>query len=109
MNKQSQLFTHTEQGEIPMRFDGSDYDPKIDKKRLSRQHFKIKNLMADAQWRTLSEIADSTDEPEASISAQLRHYRKPRYGGHKINKKRRWGDTGLWEYQLIVNTNKDNG
>jgi hypothetical protein len=105
--KQTQMFNHTEQGEIPtLRFDGPDYDPKLDQPRLSRQNLKIYHLMTDEQWRTLSEIADSTDEPEASISAQLRHFRKERFGGHQINKKRRWGDTGLWEYQLI--TNKEN-
>ena len=42
-----------------------------------------------------------TDDPHASISAQLRHLRKEKFGSYNIEKRPR-GDrsNGLWEYRL---------
>lgn len=80
---------------------GSDYDPKIDGKRLARQYNRIFDLMSDGKWRTLREISDRTNAPEPSVSAQLRHAKKPVNGGHDLDKRRRDG-AGLYEYRLIV-------
>ena len=84
-------------------FNGSDYVPALDFIRLSGQIKRIFDCMKNQQWRTLNEIASITNDPEASISAQLRHLRKDRFGGHTIIKRRR-GDRkqGLFEYQLIL-------
>jgi predicted transcriptional regulator len=86
-------------------FNGSDYDPILDDTRLTKQIDGIFNLMRDKKWRTLQEIELSTGYPQASISAQLRHLRKKRFGGHIVNKQSR-GEriTGLFEYQLIIST-----
>lgn len=86
------------------RFNGSDYVPELDNKRLTGQILRIFDCMKDGQWRTLEEINLATGDPQASISAQLRHLRKERFGSHTINKRPR-GDrsNGLFEYQLIVN------
>lgn len=95
--------TWEEAERIPMpRFDGSDYDPEQDDARLSGQIQRVYSLMQDGRWRTLAEIADATGDPPASISAQLRHLRKPRFGLHTVNKQPR-GDRakGLFEYQLV--------
>ena len=90
------LFT---QGEL--RFDGSDYEPELDQSRLTGQIQKIYDLMKDGNWRTLEEIESQIDEPQSSISAQLRNLRKIRFGAHTINKQRRGDRTkGLFEYQL---------
>jgi len=70
-------------------FNGSDYVPDRDNKRLGHQLEKIYNLMQDGVFRSLYEISIITGEPPASISAQLRHLRKVRFGGHTINKKYR--------------------
>lgn len=88
-----------------MRFNGPDYEPENDKARLSKQHVRIRELMRDGKWRTLNEIADVTCDPPASISAQLRHLRKQRFGSW-IVKKRRRGDRkhGLYEYRLRAPT-----
>jgi hypothetical protein len=57
--------------------------------------------MSDHQWRTLDEIADVTGDPHASISAQLRHLRKPRFGGYLVEKRSRGRrDQGLFEYRV---------
>lgn len=78
---------------------GPAYDPRLDKARLQRQHERIRDLMRDGAWRTLGEIAALTRDPESSISAQLRHLRKPRYGSWRVEKQRR--SQGTWEYRLL--------
>lgn len=91
-------------GMSDMRFNGPDYIPEFDQDRLTGQVLRVWTLMKDQQWRTLQEIEVLTGDPQASISAQLRHLRKDRFGNHLINKRRR-GEPhqGLFEYQLLPN------
>lgn len=87
----------------PKRFNGSDYVPALDRARLTGQIERIYHAIKDGKWRTLREIQELTGDPEASISAQLRHLRKERFGGHTLNKQRRGEPkNGLFEYQLII-------
>jgi len=59
-------------------------------------------------WLTLDELTKLTHYPQASISAQLRHLRKPRFGGFELEKRTRASgrllrseDYGpVWEYRL---------
>lgn len=85
----------------PRIFNGPDYVPERDNERLTGQIKRVKELMADAQWRTLQQIADATGDPPASVSAQLRHLRKRRFGSHTVEKEY-LGD-GLYEYRLLLN------
>ena len=86
------------------KFNGPDYIPSQDEKRLSNQYDRIFNLMRDGNWRTLREIEQLTGASQASISAQLRHARKSQNGSHTLEKRAR-GDrvNGLFEYRLLVN------
>lgn len=86
-----------------MRFNGSDYVHLRDAQRLSSQYLRIFNLMRDGEFRSLPDISAATGDPESSISAQLRHMRKPRFGGHTVEKEYR--GSGLWEYRLTVSLN----
>ncbi len=81
-------------------FDGPAFEPKLDGPRLGKQHNEIKALMLDGEWRTLSEIERETGYPQSSISAQLRHLRKLRFGGLQVERNRRV--VGLWEYRVKV-------
>jgi hypothetical protein len=81
-------------------FDGETYDPKRDQARLSGQAARIFKLMKDGEWRTLSEISRLTGDPESSVSARLRDFRKPRFGSHTVN--RRMAIAGLYYYQLEI-------
>jgi hypothetical protein len=85
----------------PPRFNGPDLTA-ADHERLAGQMLRVFNLMADGHWRTLREIAEATGDPESSISAQLRHLRKPRFGGHTVERKHE--GNGLYFYKLIVRT-----
>lgn len=86
------------QGEL--RFDGATYDHARDSARLGEQMLAVLSVMADGQWRTLAAIASETNAPEASVSARLRDLRKPRFGGHTVN--REYLRRGLFQYQLLV-------
>jgi PleD family two-component response regulator len=74
------------------------------------QREMIRDVMLAASdcgtWLTLGELRALTSYGEASISAQLRHLRKPEYGGYELLKRHREdalrGARGesLWEYRL---------
>jgi hypothetical protein len=88
--------------ETSPRFDGVAYDPALDHDRLRRQLGRVFELMMDGRWRTLFEVAEVTGDPQTSISAQIRNLRKPRFGGYEVQKRRRCGTSGSWEYRLVV-------
>lgn len=85
-----------------VRFNGADYKPERDNQRLGKQLDRVVWAMKDEHWHTLAAVARMTGDPEASVSAQLRHLRKPRFGGHTVE--RRYMSNGLYEYKLILNT-----
>jgi len=68
-------------------------------------------------WLTLAELAKLTQYPPASISAQLRHLRKPEFGGYEVEKRprgfggvMRGEDFGtIWEYRLRCGVRKITG
>jgi hypothetical protein len=89
----------------PLRFNGSDYQPEHDDARLTGQILRVFDCMKGGEWRTLAEIEELTGDPQASISAQLRHLRKERFGAHTATKRSRGDrDFGLFEYQVVVRT-----
>jgi len=85
------------------RFDGATYSPQFDDVRLTNQLGRVYSFMRDGNWRTLNEIAHNTGDPQASISAQLRHLRKQRFGSHIVEKRNRGERTvGLYEYRVLA-------
>jgi hypothetical protein len=61
-----------------------------------------------SSWLTLRELSQLTQFGETSISAQLRHLRKPKYGSYVVEKRVRRGlvvsdlERGaIWEYRLM--------
>lgn len=83
-----------------IRFNGADYIPERDDVRLTGQILRVWNVMNDGMWRTLKEISNITGDPEASISAQLRHLRKPRFGGYEVE--REYIGNGLYRYKVNI-------
>ena len=90
------------------KFDGAEYVPGVDDKRLTGQILRVFECMKDGKWRTLSEIRTAIHgtffkaDGEASISAQIRNLKKQKWGGHVIERRPR-GDRerGLWEYRIL--------
>jgi hypothetical protein len=80
---------------------------------LRRQGVVIRDVMLSAgqcaTWLTLDELAKLTHYPPASISAQLRHLRKPQNGAHAVVKRcrtlnkamRAEGFGAVWEYSVL--------
>ena len=93
----------------PVEFDGATYAPQHDRERLTGQIERVFDAVKNGDWQTLDEIQQRIEsvtghrDPHASISAQLRHLRKERFGGHTVEKRHR-GDRahGLYEYRLVV-------
>ncbi len=92
----------------PVRFNGPEYTEADDRARLTGQICRVRSLMLDGAWRTVSEISEVTGDPQPSVSAQLRHLRKPRFGSYIVERRSR-GDRkrGLFEYRLIVPSVED--
>ena len=77
-----------------------------------RQRDVLCDVMLSARecetWLTLAELAKLTHYPPASISAQLRHLRKPQFGAFAVEKRPRKTAGALrnedfgavWEYQI---------
>lgn len=88
-------------------FDGRTYEPEFDEKRLGEQHRAVWNIVRDAEWRTLDEIISAIvanggkEYATAAISARVRDFRKPRFGGYMVDIRAR-GDrrNGLFEYRV---------
>jgi len=80
---------------------GPDFDQARDGARLGAQLQRVRDLMLDGQARTVAEIAALTGDPEPSVSAQLRHLRKPRFGGHNVRKRVRTAPA-LYEYFIAT-------
>src|SRR5579864_8719094 len=81
--------------------------------RLRKQREVIRDVMLSAgqcaTWLTLDELAKLTHYPPASISAQLRHMSKPRFGAYEVVKRcrttnkamRAEGFGAVWEYSVM--------
>ena len=83
------------------KFDGETFVAERDGDRLRCQLVDVRTLMADGEWRTLSEIARECGYPDSSIpgiSARLRDLRKLKFGAHTVE--RRYLHNGLWEYRM---------
>lgn len=78
---------------------GETFENARDRIRLNRQASAVYDLMVDGAWRSLGMIADMTGEPQASISARLRDFRKKRFGSHVVDRKHLAG--GVWLYRVL--------
>jgi len=77
---------------------GETFNHKRDVKRLNAQAQRVWDAMSDGRWWSLRELADRCGDPEASISARLRDFRKPSFGGFKVEQV--YIRRGLHRYRL---------
>ena len=81
-------------------------------RRVRTQRDVVRDVKLSANecgaWLTLAELGAMTCHPETSISAQLRHLKKPQFGNYELEKQPRAGlgaeladGHGVeWEYRL---------
>ncbi len=79
-------------------FDGATFQPEKDQARLGAQLQRVAKMLLSGKWYTLAEMESLTGDPQASISARIRDLRKPKFGGHDVQHRRR--TTGQWEYRV---------
>jgi hypothetical protein len=83
-------------------FAGDTYVPQLDRARLGEQLQRVLDVVSDGQWRTPEELEAATGDRWASISARLRDLRKPRFGGHDVQRQRlKEYDRGNFRYRLV--------
>ena len=81
-----------------MNFDGETYN-KLDSERLTTLFERVFETMKSGRWYTLKGLSQLTGGSEASISARIRDFRKPKFGGYEVERKRE--DGGLHYYRLV--------
>jgi len=80
--------------------DGATYAHAQDHGRLAAQRWRVWVAIVDGDWHTLAELGAATGDPEASVSARLRDFRKVKFGGHTIERSRI--GPGTFAYRLKV-------
>lgn len=96
------------QPQLHRHFSGSDYVPKHDQERLTKQIPRVYEVMRDGKYRTIKEICAEIffrfgeNYPETSVSANTRNLRKVPFGSHNVVKRHR-GErkNGCWEYAIV--------
>lgn len=83
----------------PQMFGDNSFNRPRDVERLGRQLIRVRDLTADGRWRTLKEIAQATNSPEASVSARLRDLRAH---GYSVDREAVEGERGLFRYRVSV-------
>lgn len=78
-------------------FDGETYERPRDHDRLATALLRVQAVVSDGKWHTLDELAARCNSSPAGVSARLRDLRKPKFGGHTVE--RRYVADGLWEYR----------
>lgn len=86
--------------------DGETFSRSLDFTRLNKQAQAVARYMQDGMWHSLAEISDATGAPEASVSARLRDFRKPKFGGVRVDRAR-WYYAGskkfrCWMYRVVL-------
>lgn len=104
MNLQPDLLSWEQPIRFAVEFKGGTFNPSLDSERLNGQQKRVHDVMLDAGWLTLREIADRADCPEASASARFRDFRNDEYlTQFFISESRRLPGadrSGIWQYRL---------
>ncbi len=83
-------------------FDGATFEAPRDADRLGHQLGAVRDyLLRVGCWCSLVEIERATGYPQASISARIRDLRKPKFGGFNVQRRRRVGSRGTFEYRIV--------
>lgn len=84
-----------EKAECP--FDGETFDPERDYYRLKGQLKRVYDVMKEGALLSYAEIAARTNDPEPSIAARIRDFRKMGLEVRSVNM-----GGGTWKYALSI-------
>ena len=89
------------------QFDGATYEAEHDHARLTKQAKRVFDVLLCGEWLTIAEIAERTGDMHQSVSARIRDFRKDKFGGYRVDRRRRGqAAKGIHEYQLVTPENK---
>jgi hypothetical protein len=109
MAQDSEDETHAREPDPPhLYFDGITYEAEFDEHRLGIQHHAVWRVIQDGEWRIPEEVIATIvvhggrQYATAAITARIRDFRKPRFGGWTVERRAR-GDRhhGLFEYRVL--------
>ena len=89
-------------------FDGDTFDPFLDGVRLESQLSLVAQVMADGAWWTIPAVVVEIARrfgvkcSDTGVSARIRDFRKPRFGGRGVDRRRVVAGSGLYEYRVLV-------
>lgn len=66
---------------------------------FSSQRLLVWQAVEDGAWHRLAALAARLNLPEQSVSARLRDFRKARYGGHRVDRRRE--SRGVYAYRVV--------
>ncbi len=85
---------------------GPTYNQQLDQKRIMSQMNRVRRELEKAaargEWLTVQQLSARTAAPECSVSAQIRHLRKPQYGNYTITYRRRKGEEHLGTSEYLM-------
>jgi hypothetical protein len=99
MSAQSALFP------VQPRFDSGVELTPADHVRLGSQLQRVLDVMADGRWYSVPELQAyiasefGVNDPQPSLSAQIRNARKVKHGGHQVERRR--VDNG-YQFRLVT-------
>jgi len=81
-------------------FQGTDYIPVRDARRLATQHLRVKQaaIRWPGGWFTMQKLAAVLGEPAGSVERQVRYLRGKRFGAYTVEKRHR--SRGTFEYRV---------
>lgn len=92
--------------DLPVRFDSGVELRETDHVRLGAQIRRVLTVLQEGGWWSVPAIGYAiylrfdVNDPQPSISAQIRNLRKAKHGGYQIER-RRDPDVPLYEFRLV--------
>ena len=89
-------------------FDGDTFDPFLDGVRLESQLSLVAQVMSDGAWWTIPAVVVEIARrfgvkcSDTGVSARIRDFRKDRFGGREVERRRVVAASGLYEYRVLV-------
>jgi hypothetical protein len=84
--------------------DGRTFSPALDRLSLDTQAGLTFIFMSTHEWVTPEEVIEGigwVHSSTASVTARFRDFRKPKFGGYVVLRRRRAGSRRLHEYMLM--------